>query len=308
MQSLEGVCCEIRHHHRTRQFLGDQRRSALLALGGFLRHQMGWHEKGDDRDEITEKAKALVDYGQDRMDIQQLALRNAERKRKYVGKVLGPPPPYWGEWGPVVDATFKLHEVALKRELENELAMVKLAETLPVWGVWAKHVKGLGALQLAIIVAESTRDEDDGVVTTIGQYKSKAGLWKRMGVATVDGIRQGGLLKTAKAEKWVEHGYSKRRRSRMYMVGAALLKAGDATYRAHYDAFKTEETARAKARGLKVVPAAKIKTGGEPDKISEGQIHLRAQRKMEKTFLKDLRHEWRRANDQAQPGPAAQAA
>jgi len=112
-----------------------------------------------------------------------------------------------------------------------------------------------------------------------------------MGVAVLDGTRQGGLAKTAPKEAWIAHGYNRQRRSRMWNIGDALIKNG-VLYRKVYLARKEYERKRAEANGLTVAPSAKIPKGRAAEFMSDGHIHRRAQRYMEKRLLRDLWQAW----------------
>lgn len=84
-----------------------------------------------------------------------------------------------------------------------EKALVKLAKQLPVYE-WVKSVKGFGDISFATIVGECG---------DIGSYKSVSAVWKRMGLAVINGCRQGNPGAGATAEDWIAHGYNKPRRS-----------------------------------------------------------------------------------------------
>jgi hypothetical protein len=118
-------------------------------------------------------------------------------------------------------------------------------------------------------------------------------VWKRLGLAVIDGVRQGGLPKSASKDDWIAHGYSRVRRSRMFVIGDALIKA-NGEYRAVYLARKEYERQRAEAAGLTVAPALKIPKARANEFISDGIIHRRAQRYREKRLLRDLWQAWNR--------------
>ncbi|MBX6392473.1 MAG: hypothetical protein IRY96_03290 [Burkholderiales bacterium] len=96
---------------------------------------------------------------------------------------------------------------------ETEKAMKKAARSLPVYA-WAKEIKGLGDLGLAVIVGEAG---------DLAAYANPAKLWKRLGLAVINGERQ--RKKTAPDEAAL-HGYNPHRRAEMYaVVGEPLLRA-----------------------------------------------------------------------------------
>ncbi len=271
----------IRYWHRRRCYAMEQRKRADLALGSFIKLMLGWEKDAPaaERTRISDNAKAIIHLG-------EMELRAA-----YKDEPFEIDEPDYLEWqGPILAsikarAPFTVEEKAATKEL------AALAVTLPAWQ-WGEPIRGFGAVSLATIVGEAG---------DLSEYPKKGHLWKRMGVAVMGDVRQGGLPKTAPAAAWIEHGYNRQRRSRMWNIGEALIKGNaDGEYRATYLARKLYERERAEAAGLTVLPAAEIKKLVEKKKrlasgfMSEGHIHRRAQRVMEKRLLRNLWQAWRR--------------
>jgi hypothetical protein len=263
--------------HRERMFAMEQRKRANLALGSFLRTTLGWRLSlpQAERDAINSRALDMI----------------AAIERMVWGKDASHDVPE--EMVDIICAAIQAREPFDKIETKRTKQLEHLGKQLPVWP-WAEPIRGFGPGGLATIVAEAGRD--------ISEYRSVAALWTRMGVGIRGDVRQGGLPKTASKEEWILHGYSPRRRSRMWNVGHALvLSNGDGKYRQAYLARKEYERAKAEAEGLVVLPAAKIPKG-KPGYRSVGHIDRRAQRYMEKMLLRDLWVEWRRVTRlQSQP-------
>lgn len=159
---------------------------------------------------------------------------------------------------PYTEATAPL--AAHRKAKEKRLAI--LAKQLPVWK-WIESVRGVGPLGLSQLVGECG---------DIGSYRGPACLWKRMGLAVINGERQ---RRVKDKELALKHGYSPRRRAVMYNLGEALVKQNqDGPYRTLYLAVKALERPRVQ---------------------SDGHAHARARRRMEKAFLVDLWKEWRKA-------------
>jgi hypothetical protein len=78
----------------------------------------------------------------------------------------------------------------------------------------------------------------------------------------------------------------------MFVIGDTMLKKRS-TYRDLYDERKIYEQEKARAAGLTIAPAAKIPAKRKHEFISEGVIHLRSKRYMEKRLLRDLWVAWR---------------
>jgi len=224
--------------HRKRNFAMEQRKRANLALGAFLRLALGWRKDLPDleRKRIANQADEWMETGEGPF-IDILAASDLAR------------------------APYEKIEKDCLREME------RLAKQLPIWAAFGEPVRGFGAASLAVIVAEAG---------DLSIYATEAKLWKRMGLAVIDGKRQGGLPKNAGAEAWIEHGYSPLRRSRMWNIGDALIKGNrDGKYRTSYLARKEIELQR------------------NPE-MSKMHTHRRAQRYMEKRLLRDLWRAWRR--------------
>ena len=173
-----------------------------------------------------------------------------------------------------------MRKEARTHRLVEERAVAKAAKQLPVWSTFGESIAGFGAISLGAIIAEAG---------DLSRYAGPAKLWKRMGVAVIGNERQ---RKCLDKEKALEHGYSPRRRSIMFVIGECLVKT-KSEYRAVYDARKLYEAARAEELGLIVAPAANIPKGEHARFRSHGHIHLRAKRYMEKRLLRNLWRAWR---------------
>lgn len=150
--------------------------------------------------------------------------------------------------------------MAARKAVEKQLE--KLAKSLPVYATFTKPTKGLGAGGLALIIGE-TGD--------LSQYANPAKVWKRMGLAVINGERQRRVAGNADAA--LLHGYSSHRRQIMWNIGDSMVKVGD-TYRQVYLDRKEYEKAK------------------DPD-ATPMHHHRRAQRYMEKRILRDLWRAWR---------------
>ena len=116
---------------------------------------------------------------------------------------------------PIVMQTYECRKGwdRLRESVEKE--MRKLAETLPVWE-WSKGVRGLGALGVAIIAAETTSAFGD-----LGSYPTKERVWKRCGLAVIDGDRQ---KRVADAEAAKAHGYNPKRRAEIWTIADSMFR------------------------------------------------------------------------------------
>lgn len=163
---------------------------------------------------------------------------------------------------------------------ETEKSMVNAAKTLPAYA-WVESVKGFGALGFAMIVGESG---------DLSNYTTVSKLWKRLGLAVIEGERQ----RRVSGVDALKHGYSPSRRSVVWTIGDAMFRSGG-EYADLCRERKEFEREKAKAEGLTVCPAAKIPANNKEQYRSDGHIHNRAKRYMEKRLIRDLWRAWRDA-------------
>ncbi len=302
---LTDTIAQIQSKHRQRMFAMEQRKRADLAMGSFLRVMHGWQRDGDEDVNKAAKAtvEALMEAGEAEHAINKALEAHANGDAGAARAASKPftPPDGYAEWGGIILASIKARAPFDAIEAETTKAIEALAQTLPVWE-WAKDVKGLSARFVGTIVAEAG---------DLSGYPKKGHLWKRMGLAVLDGRRQGGLPKSASAGDWIAHGYNRKRRSHMYVIGDVMVKVGE-----HYkDVFRQRcayEYAIALAAGFEVVSSTETtietwaKRGLAVRKVTKakqnaatmvgaGHLHRRAQRYMEKILLRDLLREWKAA-------------
>lgn len=277
---LAPIIAEIRYWHLQRVYAMETRKRETLRLGAFLRTQLGWSRalSAAENAKIRKSAADLIVLGE----------KIAKGKATGIGDFI------FGQWGPVILASIhgRAHWDAIELAATKEMEI--LAASLPVWTEFGEGVRGFGARSLAVIVGEAG---------DIGSYASVAKLWKRMGLAVMNGVRQGGLRKTASADEWIAHGYNAKRRSYMFVIGDVLVKS-KGEYREVYLARKAYEREQAELRGLTIAPAAKIPSARKHEFISDGHIHKRTQRYMEKRLLKHLWQAWRRTTNRMAEQPS----
>ena len=166
-----------------------------------------------------------------------------------------------------------------KERKSTEKHMEKKAKELPVYA-WVEQVRGFGALGLAQVVGEAG---------SLSNYATVSKLWKRLGLAVINGERQ---QRKPGAESLL-HGYSPSRRSVIWTMGDSLFRA-NGEYADVCRARKEREREKAAEEGLTVAPSAKIPAAKQAEYRSDGHIHNRAKRYMEKRLIRDLWAAWRR--------------
>src|SRR5258706_5999779 len=162
---LASMIAEIRSWHRQRVFAMEQRKRSDLALGAFLRSQLGWSRALPKAEAaaIADRASELIATGE----------KIFKGKTTCIGDAI------CAQWSTVVLASIqgRAHWDAIERAATKE--MERLASLLPVWGAFGEGVRGFGARSLAVIVGEAG---------DLANYVSVAKLWKRMGLAVMDGV------------------------------------------------------------------------------------------------------------------------
>lgn len=280
---------ELRERHRRRVYAMNQRLSMDNMLGAMVRSLLGWSlalPKAE-RDRIKEEAAAEVNACE--------VYVRAERRAREKGKEPPAQPRDFGFILPTIAARAPFAAI----EAMESAAIEELAQKLPIWPKFSE-VRGLGPLGIGIIHAEAVVARED-IAGLFPDYERVSQLYKRLGLAVFDGHAQGRVPKQMpreqRKEAWIARGYSPMRRSRLWTIGASLIKLNgdDGRYRGLYLRRKAYERERAEANGIQVVPASKIPKGKEGGYISLQQVDRRAQRVMEKQLVEDMWNAWREA-------------
>lgn len=158
----------------------------------------------------------------------------------------------------------------LRREVERD--MRKLAKTLPVYP-WAQGVAGFGDLGLGIIIGE-TGD--------LSLYATKERVWKRLGLAVIEGFRQ---QRKSGVEEAAAHGYNPKRRAEIWAIA-------DSMFRHQWRGAKDD--APAHAIGPYGEAYARRKANTEGREWTPKHRDNDARRIMTKQLVEDLWREWRR--------------
>ena len=167
---------------------------------------------------------------------------------------------------------------------EIEKAMVKDARQLPIMP-WVKAIRGFGELSLAGLIGE-TGD--------LSSYATHSKLWKRLGLAVINGGRQRRIT----GDEALEHGYSATRRSLVWNIGQCVMK----TQSVRVDKTTGEEKSPA-GRYRRIYDDRKAY---ETDRVeTKGHAHNRATRYMEKRLIRDLWTAWRAIEAGAAAEPEA---
>lgn len=152
------------------------------------------------------------------------------------------------------------------KALEKDL--IKLGRKSPV-AAWAKDIAGLSDRFLALTIGEAGRP--------ISDYRNPACLWKRMGMAVIDGGRQ----RRVTGDAALVHGYVPRRRALMWNIGESILKQ---------QIRKNEDGER-----YAVGPYGQVYIDRRAHEVAtkgEKYSHARAKRYMEKRLLRELWKAW----------------
>jgi hypothetical protein len=169
-----------------------------------------------------------------------------------------------------------------------ETEMRRLVSTLPAYA-WSKDsARGVGDLGLARII---------GCAPLIGIYATPFKLWKRMGVAVMDGERQ---QRKSDRDEALMHGYAPRRRAELWSV------CSDTMFRHQWRGAADEDVDIAgrpigaygyvyqqrKLHTLPRIAATEALPFSDKDKWTRSRCDKDARRVMSKEFLRDLWSAW----------------
>lgn len=191
-------------------------------------------------------------------DLQKLRISEANRLQMYDS---------FGMLTPLQSAKFQEIVNDLKRD---EQRVAKLARDelkgIPVWMSWLRHIKGVGPIMGAGLIAW---------VDDIGRFDTVSKLWQYSGFGKPGQKRVHG-----------EKGnWNPRMRTHTWKIIKQILMAKNKFYREHYDSAKAQYLAR---DDLKEMHKGK--------KGYKGHIDAMARRKVAKLFLAHLWEMWRKAD------------
>lgn len=169
----------------------------------------------------------------------------------------------------------------------TERAMRVTAERLPAWP-FVRSVAGLGPLGLAVITGEAG---------DLSNYATVERLWKRLGLAVIEGERQ---RQRSDPELAKRHGYVPRRRAEMWTLAEALMKH-------QWRGAKEDEPAHPVGPYGEIYAARKARTEFHPDGWTLLHRERDARRVAFKAVINDLWRAWRAATKTMDP-PAAESA
>ena len=119
---------------------------------------------------------------------------------------------------------------------DSEKGMRNAVKSLPVYD-FAQSVRGIGDLGLGIIIAES-----GDLSRNIEGFPSVAKVWKRLGLAVIEGERQ--QRKTDK-DLAIKHGYSPKRRAEIWVLSDSMFRS---QWVSEMSAYRADIMAHPKAR------------------------------------------------------------
>lgn len=174
----------------------------------------------------------------------------------------------------------------LRKATERE--MERLVTLLPVYP-FAQSVRGLGARGLAILIAECC--------IPIGDYRTISGVWKRLGLAVINGE---GQRRKTNPDLAALHAFSPRRRAQVWAV------CSDSLFRAQWRGADEDKGlparpigpygeiyARRRAATLQRHLDSEALLATDPMKWSKGRCHNDARRIMTKQLVIDLYCAWK---------------
>ncbi len=254
------ICDRLMELEMQREAVIKSRIMQWNRLRAIIAGSLGYHSRMEeaDRKEKFDAADRLLD------NVLAKFPEGARRKKKPIDNKVE------SEFTDLILATHKAVGALVENQKTRDKDMLDLAEKLPIcdW-VCDPQQAGFGMQSLTTVIGNSG---------DLIKYSNPAKLWRRFGCYPFefDGqVRMGQAWKLhgLPAEKWIEFGYSPRRRSKIYVIGENLMKQNHGVYRKRYDDAK--ETFRARHPD-----AAKI------------HVHKHAMLLASKLLLKNLWIEW----------------
>jgi hypothetical protein len=215
---LASTIAELRELQKTRKFCIKQQSRCDRSVDSFIARYLGYQNDlpEEQRKKIFDKAASI------REKVEKGGLsRNENHEKVAPEQVAASEADIAAACAPIVLTSAqgragwdKLRDISEKR-------MTKIAQTLPAWE-FVQGVRGFGPLGLAIVIGE-TGD--------LANYRTKEKVWKRLGLAVINGERQ--QKKTG--EEGILHGYNPKRRAEMWTLFT------DSMFRAQWNADKDED-------------------------------------------------------------------
>lgn len=219
--ALEEICGNLMGLQRDRRFAISQQIRCNNATGAYIRTRLGFSVDLDEAERKKLRSRAA-------------AIKKAIERD-------GVPPEGAPDVTRVVMNGLKSRAAWDEMRTEIERDMERLAAQTP-GARFVAETPGLALKGLAVIVGEAGN---------LADYPKKGHLWKRLGLAVIDGRRQGSVPKGMSAEDraaaWIERKYNPSRRAEIYaFIDDALFRAQKAgtKYRVYYERKKAEYIAR----------------------------------------------------------------
>lgn len=183
-------------------------------------------------------------------------------------------------------------QIFVERQDMFEAQIKACVRHLPAWhAMKANGLKGIGEVWFGLVIGE-TGD--------LSNYARHDLVWKRMGLAVIEGERQ---RKCTDAEKAAKHGYAPQRRSTMWNVGKGLIGSyglgprpmdgEDVETREDLTPYQKLFIRKLRYEAEKD-PSARLPDTAEGKESYTRAAAARAKRYVEKKFLRDLWVAWRR--------------
>lgn len=270
--------------------ISDDPCSELQTLQRFRRYYIRAQSRSDRAVEALIANQML--YSTDLPKDDRLAIfRAAAKLRKTIEDSLRTNEPHGVEGPQGVFDTIRINYIVRaqydQQRADYERRMKELARELPVWP-WVKEQRGIAELGLAVIIAE-TGD--------LSNYSGPNKVWKRLGLACIDGHKQGSVPREvtgeARSEAWKKAGYNPQRRAEIW----AFLD--DVMCRSQWRAAKMDDDGNEIEPAHALGPYGQVYADRKQWNLDRGWVKAHADRDarriMAKRFIRDLWVAWQDA-------------
>jgi hypothetical protein len=263
---LAQICDNLIDLQRKRRFAIKQQSRAERSVEAFLARLAGYHTglAEADRKKLMRLAKQMRLVFEKDPDWVPPGME--DHRLRYVSSLV------------VQSAAGRAPWDEIRRDIEDD--MRTFGRQLPVWPY---NVKGVSELGLAVVIGEAGN---------LSGYDNPAKLWKRLGLAVIDGRRQG-RPENDVAEEWIKHGYNRQRRAEVWAF------FDDVMFRAQWRGAVTDDDDNVTEPAHPIGPYGEVYGERKAWNLARGWVPAHAdkeaRRYMTKRFLRELWKAWQAA-------------
>ncbi len=196
---LAAIIAEMRELQSQRRFCIKSQSRCDRSIESFIARGLGFNAEQDEK----QRKAAFAEAQRIRREVEKGGIGREDHAGNRQGQ--------HADAAPLILLSAQARQSWDAHRTQTEKRMEVLAKSLPVWA-WASGVRGLGPKGVAIIVGEAG---------DLSNYATVEKLWKRLGLAVINGERQ---QRKSGADAAKEHGYSPARRAEIWAVADSFFR------------------------------------------------------------------------------------